>query len=314
MVNKYKVHPDFYEACENMDFLNHATPEVFAGMNEELRKLWAANESDERVKVIKTRIAGYEGGVVDVQIIEPAGNQDELPAFIFFHAGAFLITGMAHHIGLLKEYATAANCKVFYIDYRLLPEHVYPTALYDCYALLEWVHKNAAELKIDRKRIVVGGDSAGGNLTAGVCLMARDRKGPAISAQMLMFPTTDARQGTDSMKAFTDTPVWNSVLSNMMWSMFFKNGDFGIRQYVSVVEADSYQNLPEAYVETAEFDCLRDEGVAYARLLEAAGIPVLLNETRQTMHCYDMVDCPVTRANMAIRLDFLRRIFTGSSM
>lgn len=310
MKQKYDVHPDFYEACEQMDILNHATPEIFAGMNRDFRKLWAANESDDRVKVTKTQIAGYEGSMVDVQIIEPNGADEVLPAMLFFHAGAWLITGMPHHINLTKEYALAVNCKVLYIDYRLLPEHVYPTALYDCYALLEWVHNNADQLGIDRQRIVICGDSAGGNLTAGVCLMARDRKGPEVLAQMLMFPTTDVRQDTASMKAFVDTPVWNSVLSKMLWSMFFRDGDFGIYPYVSVVEADSYADLPEAYVETAEFDCLRDEGIAYARLLEAAKIPVVLNETKRTMHCYDMVDCPITQENMAVRIEFLKRVFT----
>ncbi|WP_086348032.1 alpha/beta hydrolase [Candidatus Enterococcus clewellii] len=311
MIKKHDYHPDFDKISEEYAFLNTATIEDYAALNVELRKLWAANESDDEVKITKTQFESSDGYMCDIQIIEPHTLVDtkDAPCLLYYHAGAFLMTGMAHHIGLLREYALKIPCKVIYVDYRLLPEHPFPAALTDCYSLLEWAVKNAETLGIDTNRIAIGGDSAGGCMTAAVAQMARDKNGPSIVGQMMCFPTTDARMNTESMKAFTDTPIWNSTLSDSMWALYLKNGDFGTPQYVSPVEAESFENLPKAYMETAEFDCLRDEGRNYALAMKEAGVPVQLNETKRTIHCYDAEpNSSLTQENIAKRIDFLKSV------
>lgn len=311
MNKKYDYHPDFDFISEEYAFLNTATLDDYAVLNVDLRKLWAENKSDDTIKVTKTQFESADGYMCDIQIIEPRTleNQKNVPCLLYYHAGAFLMTGMAHHIGLLRDYALNIPCKVIYVDYRLLPEHPFPAALTDCYSLLEWAVKNADSLGIDPDRIAIGGDSAGGCMTAAVAQMARDKNGPSIVGQMMCFPTTDARMATESMKAFTDTPIWNSTLSHVMWDLYLKNGDFGTRQYVSPIEAESFENLPKAYMETAEFDCLRDEGRDYALALKEAGVPTQLNETKRTIHCYDAeTNSTLTQENKAKRIDFLKSV------
>lgn len=313
MIKKHDYHPDFDKISEEYAFLNTATLDDYASLNVELRKLWAANESDNEVKITKTQFESSDGYMCDIQIIEPQTlvNVKDAPCLLYYHAGAFLMTGMAHHIGLLRDYALSIPCKVIYIDYRLLPEHPFPAALTDCYSLLEWVSEHTDELGIDPERIAIGGDSAGGCMTAAVAQMARDKNGPAIVGQMMCFPTTDASMSTESMKAFTDTPIWNSTLSGTMWDIYLKNGDLGTPQYVSPLQADSLADLPQAYMETAEFDCLRDEGIAYAKAMEQAGVPVQLNETKRTIHCYDAeTESNITHENIAKRIAFLKDVLS----
>lgn len=313
MIKKYDYHPDFDSISEQYDFLNSATLDDFAALNVELRQLWAENKSDNLVSVTKKKIQSADGYMCDIQMIEPHALKDATnsPCLLFYHAGAFLITGMAHHIGLLRDYALSIPCKVIYIDYRLLPEHPFPAALTDCYSLLEWAAEHADELGIDRNRIAIGGDSAGGCMTAAVAQMARDKNGPAIVGQMMCFPTTDASMSTDSMKAFTDTPIWNSTLSGTMWDIYLKNGDLGTPHYVSPLQASSFADLPKAYMETAEFDCLRDEGIAYAEAMKQAGVSVELNETKGTIHCYDAeTESSITHENIAKRVAFLKDVLS----
>ncbi|MGC6767470.1 alpha/beta hydrolase [Enterococcus sp. LJL128] len=309
MKKTHNYHSDFDQLSEQYAFLNTATLEDFAELNVDLRKAWAANDSDEEVKVTKTQIKSSDGYLCDIQIIEPVGLKTPAPCLLFYHAGGFLITGMAHHIDLIREYALKVQCKVIYIDYRLIPEHPFPAASNDCYALLEWAYENSEKLEIDPKRIAIGGDSAGGCMTAVVAQMARDKNGPALAGQMMIFPTTDAAMSTKSAQEFVDTPIWNSNLSKMMWPLYSKNGDFGTPQYLSPMQAESFENLPKAYMETAEFDCLRDEGIAYAQALKNAGVPTILNETKRTVHCYDAEpNSSITKENIAKRIDFLKSI------
>ncbi|MFV0394958.1 MAG: alpha/beta hydrolase [Coprobacillaceae bacterium] len=309
MIKKHAYHTDFDKIAEDYNFLNTATFDDYATLNKELRQLWAANETDDKIKVTKKQIESSDGYMCDIQIIEPLPVIENAPCLLFYHAGAFLMTGMAQHIAITRKYALEAQCKVIYIDYRLLPEYPFPAALNDCYALLEYASSHADELGIDANRIAIYGDSAGGCMSAAVTQMARDKKGPSVVGQMLVFPTVDARMNTESMKFFIDSPIWNSKLSIGMWDEYMRNGDFGTPQYVSPVKAKSFKDLPKAYIETAEFDCLKDEGYNYAMALKDAGVEVTLNESKGTIHCYDAnLDSDVTKDNMNKRISFLKEI------
>ena len=183
----------------------------------------------------------------------------------------------------------------------------------DGYAALTWAWENAAALGIDPERIAVGGDSAGATVAVASLMMARDRRHPVKPLfQMLPYPFLDGRNQSESCKRYTDTPMWNSTLSSRITPMTRAERGRPDYVYYSPVEAESFQGLPPAYIETAEFDCLHDDGILYGEKLRAAGIPVTLNETRGTMHGFDIVRrAPTARAAVDARIRFMRDAFYG---
>ncbi len=199
---------------------------------------------------------------------------------------------------------------MIFVQYRLEPKNPHPTPAEDCYAALRWTFENADKLHVDKSRIAVGGDSAGGALAAAVCQMARDRGGNMPHFQLLVYPVTDRRMQAESCKKYTDTPMWNAKLSVKMWKGYVQDENVLDIAYASPMEAKPFDDLPSAYVETAEFDCLRDEGIAYAEALRKAGVSVDLNEPKGTMHGFDIVEkAPTTGAAVKVRIEFMRKLF-----
>ena len=174
-----------------------------------------------------------------------------------------------------------------------------------------WAYENAEMIGIDRLRMGIGGDSAGSTLAVGVCMMARDRNHPVrFLFQMLPYPFLDARNNSESCQKFTDTPMWNSKLSARIAPMTKADPTRPDYLYYSPVEAEHFEGLPPAYIETAEFDCLHDDGILYAKKLCEAGIAVVLNETKGTMHGFDiMQSSKITKAALAARVAFMRKQF-----
>ena len=156
----------------------------------------------------------------------------------------------------------------------------------------------------------IGGDSAGSTLAVGVCLMAKERQHPVkVRFQMLPYPFLDARNSSESCKRFTDTPMWNSSLSDRIGPMTKADQSNSNYVWYSPVEAGNFSDFPPAYIETAEFDCLHDDGILYAKLLKNAGIEVTLNETRGTMHGFDIATkAPTTLEAMKQRIAFMKRM------
>ncbi|UOQ87541.1 alpha/beta hydrolase [Gracilibacillus salinarum] len=211
-------------------------------------------------------------------------------------------------MNLCADYALNTPCKVIFVDYRLLPKYKFPYGLEDCYAACKWVSSQAAKLNINKDKIAIGGDSADGALAAGVALLARDRQEFTINFQLLIYPVTDKKQSTDSMRMFHDTPMWNSKLNKKMWDLYLKN--VLTDNYASPIDAESHKNLPNAYVEVAEYDCLRDEGIEYAEALKNAQVSVQLNRTKGTVHGYDMVESSeIVVQNKALRIKALQNAF-----
>lgn len=174
-----------------------------------------------------------------------------------------------------------------FIDYRLAPRNPFPAAAEDAYCAYAFARFFPEKLGIDPGRIAVGGDSAGGCLAAGCAMAARDRGFPPCF-QLLIYPVLDRRMQTDSMEKYRDTPMWNTVKNRMMWKMYLPESD-PAGEYASPGEAKFFEGLPPAYIETAEFDCLHDEGAAYADKLRSAGICAELNETKGTVHGFDVI-------------------------
>ena len=286
-MGKYNFHHDF-KSVEKVEV--PLSPFLLPMMNWFLSRMIKAVKPPRDLKRTIRKIPGYQNGMIDLTIFEPRESHKELPCLIYFHGGAFVLQASTYHIHLLSEIALQVPCKVIFVDYRLAPKFAFPTGLEDCFAAYRWVCENSKSLGIDKDRIAVGGDSAGGALAAAVTLMARDRKTTRICFQMLVYPVTDARQITESMRNFVDTPLWNSKQNRKMWRLYLKDGVDIKREYFSPVEASSFANLPDAYIEVAEFDCLRDEGINYAECLQKDGVSVELNKTIGTIHGFEIVE------------------------
>ena len=268
------------------------------------KTLWRDKDLD----VTTHEITSFDGQAITCFVLSPRNLHKKAHCLIYFHGGGFVLEAAGYHYSNAMRYAKEVECKVVFPLYRLAPQHPFPTFFEDCYAAFSWAYEHSEELGIDINHIGIGGDSAGSTLAVGVCLMARERNHPVkFRFQILPYPYLDARNESDSCKRFTDTPMWNSSLSDRIGPMtkVDKNGP----NYVlySPVEAESFEGLPPAYIETAEFDCLHDDGILYAKLLREAGIEVTLNETKGTMHGFDIASkAPTTLAAMEQRIAFMK--------
>lgn len=275
---------------------------------------WVQKNRDHEVSIKKENIKSYDDAEISVVVIDPYGLEEVSPCLVYYHGGGFLFEGAGYHYKLAKQYALECECRVIFVQYRLAPKNPHPTPAEDCYAALQWTFENAERLKIDQEKIAVGGDSAGGALAAAVCQMARDRGTDMPLFQLLVYPVTDRRMNYDSCRKYTDTPMWNAKLSVKMWQGYVQDENAPDIAYASPMEVQSFENLPSAYVETAEFDCLHDEGIAYANALLEAGVSVELNETRGTMHGFDIVqNAETTKAALAARIAFMKKVFKSDN-
>lgn len=216
-------------------------------------------------------------------LISPKGEKRKLPCLVYFHGGGFVFKAARYHYRNAAAYART-GCRVLLVDYRLAPKYAYPVPNEDCFAAYVWAAEHAAELAIDPARLAVGGDSAGGCLAADVIFRAHRAGLPAPRFFMLVYPVLDRRMQTQSMQAFSDTPMWNARLNKKMWQYYLADG-----QYRSPAEEGDFSFFPPTYLETAEYDCLHDEGVAFAEKLREQHVPVTVRETSGTMHGYDIV-------------------------
>ncbi len=271
---------------------------------------WVCKNSDCEASVTVEAVKSYDGKSFSVFLIEPHGLDELCPCLVYCHGGGFFFEGAGYHYRLAKQYALECKCRVIFVQYRLAPKNPHPTPAEDCYAALQWTFENAQRLRIDKEKIAVGGDSAGGALAAAVCQMARDRGTHMPLFQLLIYPVTDRRMDYSSCRNYTDTPMWNAKLSVKMWQGYVQEENATNIAYASPMEAASLEHLSTAYVETAEFDCLHDEGIAYANALKNAGVNVTLNETHGTMHGFDIVEkAQITKAAVMARIEFMKKHF-----
>ncbi len=209
---------------------------------------------------------------VPVRVYTPEG-EGPFPVVLFYHGGGWVQGSVDTHDGLARTIAKKSGAVVVSVDYRLAPEHPYPAAIDDAYAALLWVKANGKLLNTDPSKIAVSGDSAGGNLAAAVCLMARDRGGPAIALQALIYPGLDsANLNTESYGMFGKGYMLDKAGIERFIRLYLPNKKDRTASYASPLLAAHHRNLPPALVITAGFDVLRDEGEAYVRKLNAAGV------------------------------------------
>jgi acetyl esterase len=220
------------------------------------------------------------GGALPYRIYRPQqGAAQPLPALVFFHGGGCVFGDIDTHDGLCRMLCAESGCAVISVGYRKAPEHKFPAAVEDSYAATRWVADHAAELGLDAHHIAVGGDSAGGGLAAVVCQLAATHHGPRLALQVLFCPVMDMRADTPSRKAFAEGYFLNQATIDWMLRHYCAADADLDDPRLSPLRAAQFSDLPPAHIHTAEFDPLRDEGEAYAKLLRQAGVA-----TRYTCH------------------------------
>jgi acetyl esterase len=249
---------------------------------------------------------------VPVRVYRPADDA-RLPCLVFYHGGGWVIGDLDTHDNVARNLARAAGCVVVAVDYRLAPEHPFPAPLDDCFTALKWAAGHARELGIDETRIAVGGDSAGGNLSAAVSLLARESGGPGIVHQLLLYPVTDCNFETASY--VENGEGFMLTRDGMQWffNHYLSGGADGGDPLVSPLRASDHAGLPAATIITAEFDPLRDEGEAYGEKLAAAGVDARIKRFDGMIHGFAHMSDILPQGKEALELaaQRLRDAFDG---
>ncbi len=283
-------------AALNLPLIENSTP---GEARESMRSRTAALGPFEDVAAVADHRVPVDGGEITVRVYSPAGAGPH-PVLVFYHGGGWVIGDLYTHDGICRSLTNAAGCAVASVDYRLAPEWKYPVAAEDSFAALRWVVANAGRLGIDPRRIAVGGDSAGGNLSAAVALMARERGGPALVEQVLIYPVTDYNLDTGSYRENATGYVLTRDAMRWFWRHYLQRDEQGKEAYASPLQARNLAGLPPALVITAECDPLRDEGEAFAARLRDAGVPVTMTRYTGMFHGFIRMTRLLDKAKAAL--------------
>lgn len=259
---------------------------LVAAMNSELDR--------SGVDIHDRTIEGSDGAPpIKLRLYSPIGLATAVPGLLYIHGGGFVIGSLDSEEGRCINLCRELGIVVVSVDYRLSPETAFPGGLEDCYAALCWTQDKAKELHLDTRRLGVFGLSAGGGLCAATAILARDRKGPQICFQYLGIPEIDDRLTTASMNRFVDTPMWNKPNAELSWDYYlgdgYARGAENVPYLAAPARLEDASGLPPAYINTMEFDPLRDEGILYALTLMKAGVSTELHSFPGTFHGSSMV-------------------------
>ncbi len=308
-----------YNYCKELRLFSSLNPPVILPllpfMQKTMKIFYLTDLPDKKLIKEKIKIPVKDNAEINAIVYTPTDtDKKDIPCIIFYHGGGFVYNAAPHHFTLAKNLAKALKAKVIFPDYRLAPKYPFPTAVEDAFYTYLHISENSERLGIDKSHIALCGDSAGGNLSAVTCLIARDNGIAPPCGQMLLYPFVDANRESESMLRFTDTPMCNTKAAVQYNRAYIKQTDYEPKEWFSAVDAPSHENLPEAYIETAEFDCLHDGGVKYYNKLIESGCKAFLLETKGTMHGYDIATKSQTYADcMKKRIEFLKRVFEKQS-
>jgi acetyl esterase len=237
-------------------------------------------------------VPGGPGGDVTVRIVRPQGAAGALPVILYIHGAGWVFGDRHTHDRLVRELAVGAGAAVVFPDYSRSPEARYPIAIEESYAVLRWIGEHGAEHDLDGARIAIAGDSVGGNMAAALTLLAKRRSGPALAAQVLFYPVTDASFDTNSYHEFATGYFLRRDAMQWFWDQYLSSDAERGESTASPLRAglDELAGLPPALVITAEADVLRDEGEAYANKLRQAGVPVTATRYQGAIHDFVMLN------------------------
>jgi acetyl esterase/lipase len=233
-----------------------------------------------------------DGQPLSLTIVRPAGVKGELPVFMFFHGGGWVLGDFPTHERLVRDLVVGSGAAAVFVNYTPSPEAHYPVAINQAYAATKWVAEHGKEINVDGKRLAVAGNSVGGNMAAVVALMAKDKGTPTIKFQVLLWPVTDANFDTGSYNQYAEGHFLTRNMMKWFWDNYTTDAKQRSEIYASPLRATTAQlkGLPPALVQTAGADVLRDEGEAYARKLDEAGVPVTSVRYNGMIHDYGLLN------------------------
>jgi len=252
------------------------------------------------VASVANRVIPGPAGDLPVRIYTPSGT-GPFPLMVFFHGSGFVVCNLDTHDGTCRNLCSAAGCVVVSVDYRLAPEHKFPAGPNDCYAATKWAAAHARELNADPSHLVIAGDSAGGNLAAVTALMIRDKGGPALSGQLLVYPVTDYYY--PSYPSYTENAEGYGLTAAGMkwfWDHYLNDRGEADDPYASPMRALNLRGLPPALIITAEYDVLRDEGEEYGKRLADAGVRTKVTRYNGMHHGFFQMCGLVDKAKQAL--------------
>lgn len=241
---------------------------------------------------VSKRTITQDGQKVDLTIVRPHGAKGATPAFMFFHGGGWVLGDYPTHARLVRDLVNYSGATAVFVNYTPSPEAHYGVAINQAYAATKWVAAHGKEIDVDGSRLAVAGNSVGGNMAAVVSLMAKDKGEPKLRYQVLLWPVTDARFDTGSYNQFENGHFLTRNMMKWFWDNYTTDAAKRNEMYASPLRATTAQlkGLPPALVQTAELDVLRDEGEAYARALDAAGVPVTATRYNGMIHDYGLLN------------------------
>lgn len=245
---------------------------------------------------VSSRSIQVAGQPVQLKIVRPAKVRGELPVFMFFHGGGWVLGDYPTHERLIHDLVLGSGAVAVYVDYTASPEARYPTAINQAYAATRWVAEHGREIGVDSRRLAVAGNSVGGNMAAVVALMAKEQKTPDLRFQLLLWPVTNARFDSPSYQQFAEGHFLTRGMMNWFWDSYTSDPQQRAEIHASPLQAsiEQLRGLPPALVQTAEFDVLRDEGEAYARKLDSAGVAVTAVRYNGMIHDFGLLN-PLSR-------------------
>lgn len=237
-----------------------------------------------------------DGLKVSLTIVRPAGVKKQIPAFMFFHGGGWVLGDFKTHERFVRDLVVHSGAAAVFVNYTPSPEAKYPVAINEAYAATKWVAKHGSEINIDGSKLAVAGNSVGGNMATVVALMAKDKGTPEIKLQVLFWPVTDASFETESYNQFASGYFLSKNMMKWFWDNYTTDLSQRAEIYASPLRATSEQlrGLPPALVQTAENDVLRDEGELYARKLADAGVDVTAVRYNGLIHDYGLLNALAT--------------------
>ena len=280
-----------------LDVLNSGTGKPLEQLTpQEARAVLTGAQAGVKLTLPKTDVSQktiqVDGQPLDLTIVRPAGVKGTLPVFMFFHGGGWVLGDYPTHERLVRDLVVGSGAVAVFVNYTPSPEAHYPVAINQAYGATKWVAEHGKEINVDGKRLAVAGNSVGGNMAAVVSLMAKDKGTPAIKFQLLLWPVTDANFDTGSYNQFAEGHFLTKNMMKWFWDNYTTDATQRAEIYASPLRATTAQlkGLPPALVQTAEADVLRDEGEAYARKLDQAGVPVTAVRYNGMIHDYGLLN------------------------
>ncbi|MEO5891476.1 MAG: alpha/beta hydrolase [Ferruginibacter sp.] len=241
---------------------------------------------------VSEKMINSDGYKVKLYIVRPAGVKEKLPVFIFIHGGGWVLGDFPTHKRMVRDLVVGSGAVAVFPEYTRTPQAAYPQAINEIYAATKWVAEHGAEINVDGKRLAIVGNSVGGNMTAVTALMAKDKHGPEIKLQILLWPIVDADYNTESYKEFGMDRYLTKSTMQWMYDMYIPDPAKRRDIYASPLRAtiDQLKGLPPALIVVAENDVLRDEGEAYGRKLDEAGVPETTARYNGMIHDFGLLN------------------------